>query len=88
MTWLRGLPRVGRACRAPLPHTASDTVPHLVLGQAAAGTAGIAAPCKNSRASFAGNVGCGSEGSKASLESREFLEKSALLGGLHVGCGT
>lgn len=84
MTW-EGL---AKAPEAPLlPHTASDTVPHLVLGWAAAGTAGAAAPCKNSRAEFARDVGCGSEGSEASLESQEFLEKSVLLEGLHIGCG-
>lgn len=58
-----------------------------MLGRAAAATAGAAAPCKNSRASFAANVGCGSEGSKAALEWQEFLEESVLLEGPCVGCG-
>lgn len=90
VTWLRGLLLVGRACRgsqAPLPHTAPHTVPRLGLGRAAAGTAGAAAPCKNKRASFAGSVGCGSEGIKASLESQEFLGKSVVLQRLQIGCG-
>lgn len=86
----KGLPRLPSPASAHSPAqepTASDTVPHLVLGQAAAGTAGAAAPCKNRRESFARRVGCGSEGSEASLESQEFLEKSVLLERLQIGCG-
>lgn len=84
VTWLRGLLLVGRARRAL--HAASATVPHFVPGPAAAGTAGAAAPCRNRREkSLARNSACGREGSKVSLE---FLEKSALLERLRVGCGT